>query len=85
MTDRLLDQFDIDADAVRQLTADTLANADDGELFVEKRRDEVLAFDYGRLRTGNYGSSQGFGLRAVAGVKVACPSCRATRSPCRSE
>lgn len=70
MTDRLLDQFDIDADAIRQLTADTLANADDGELFVEKRRDEVLAFDDGRLRTGNYSSSQGFGLRAVAGEAV---------------
>lgn len=70
MTDSLLDRFDIDADAIRALTAETLASADDGELFVESRIDEVLAFDDGRLRTGNYSSSQGFGLRAVAGEAV---------------
>lgn len=70
MTDSLLDHFDIDSDAIRSLTAETLASADDGELFVEQRVDEVLAFDDGRLRTGNYSSSQGFGLRAVAGEAV---------------
>ena len=56
MTDRLRDQFDIDADAVRHITADTLQKADDGELFVERRKDETLVFDDGRLRTGNYSS-----------------------------
>ncbi|MEM6479894.1 MAG: DNA gyrase modulator, partial [Pseudomonadota bacterium] len=41
--------------------------ADDGELFLERRRAETLAFDDGRLRTSNYNAAEGFGLRAVRG------------------
>ncbi|MGR3492092.1 MAG: metalloprotease TldD [Shimia sp.] len=41
--------------------------ADDGELFLERRRSEVLAFDDGRLRTATYDAAEGFGLRAVKG------------------
>lgn len=41
--------------------------ADDGELFVERRKSEALVFDDGRLRNASYDASQGFGLRAVRG------------------
>ena len=41
--------------------------ADDGELFLERRRGEVLVFDDGRLRNASYDASEGFGLRAVRG------------------
>lgn len=41
--------------------------ADDGELFVERRKSEALVFDDGRLRNAAYDSSEGFGLRAVKG------------------
>ena len=41
--------------------------ADDGELFVERRRSESLHFDDGRLKSANYDASEGFGLRAVRG------------------
>ncbi|MCF6234553.1 MAG: metalloprotease TldD [Rhodobacteraceae bacterium] len=41
--------------------------ADDGELFVERRKSEALVFDDGRLRNASYDSSEGFGLRAVKG------------------
>ena len=41
--------------------------ADDGELFVERRRSEALVFDDGRLKSANYDASEGFGLRAVRG------------------
>ena len=41
--------------------------ADDGELFLERRRAEALSFDDGRLRTASYDASEGFGLRAVRG------------------
>ena len=41
--------------------------ADDGELFLERRRSEVVAYDDGRLRTASYDASEGFGLRAVRG------------------
>ncbi|MBV7378743.1 metalloprotease TldD [Maritimibacter dapengensis] len=41
--------------------------ADDGELFLERRRSEALMFDDGRLKTASYDASEGFGLRAVRG------------------
>ncbi len=39
--------------------------ADDGELFMERRRSEMLVLDDGRLKNANYDASEGFGLRAV--------------------
>ncbi|MDF1856211.1 metalloprotease TldD [Pseudooceanicola sp.] len=44
-----------------------VAGADDGELFLERRRSEVLVFDDGRIKTASYDASEGFGLRAVQG------------------
>ncbi|WP_213684152.1 metalloprotease TldD [Roseicyclus sp.] len=41
--------------------------AEDGELFLERRRSEVLVFDDGRVRTASYDAAEGFGLRAVKG------------------
>ena len=52
--------------AEAQLRA-ALAGADDGELFLERRRAEVLSFDDGRLKTASYDAAEGFGLRAVRG------------------
>jgi len=52
--------------ALHQLRAAT-AGADDGELFLERRRSEVLHFDDGRVKTASYDASEGFGLRAVRG------------------
>jgi TldD protein len=52
--------------ALRHLRAATLG-ADDGELFLERRRAEGLVFDDGRLKTASYDAAEGFGLRAVRG------------------
>jgi len=52
---------------VQHLVDDTLAGTDDGELFLEYARSESFAFDDGRLRAATYDTTQGFGLRAVAG------------------
>ena len=41
--------------------------ADDGELFLERRRSEMLSFDDGRLKTASFDAAEGFGLRAVRG------------------
>jgi TldD protein len=49
------------------LLRQTLDGADDGELFLERRRSEVLVFDDGRIKTASYDASEGFGLRAVRG------------------
>lgn len=58
---------DLDRDAALLVLLDTTAHADDGELFLERRRAESLTFDDGRLRGASYDSAKGFGLRAVAG------------------
>ena len=46
---------------------ETLKGADDGELFLEYRQSEGLAYDDGRLKSASFDTSQGFGLRSVAG------------------
>ncbi len=59
-------RFD-EAAALRALR-EAIAGGDDGELFLERRRSEMLSFDDGRLRSASYDASEGFGLRAVAGA-----------------
>ncbi len=63
----LLDRFDISESAVREIVTEAIQGADDGELFVEYSESEALMFDNGRLKTANFNTEQGFGLRAVAG------------------
>jgi len=57
----------IDRDRALTLLCGATDGADDGELFLERRRSEVLSFDDGRVRTASYDASEGFGLRAVKG------------------
>jgi TldD protein len=58
---------DLDESRARAILRDAVAGADDGELFLERRRAEALVFDDGRLRTASYDAATGFGLRAVRG------------------
>jgi len=51
----------------RAALAGAVDGADDGELFCEQRRSEVLTFDDGRLKTASFDTAEGFGLRAVRG------------------
>ncbi|MEM6440473.1 MAG: metallopeptidase TldD-related protein [Pseudomonadota bacterium] len=57
----------LDEDRALAVLREAVAGADDGELFLERRRSEVLAFDDGRLKTASYDAGEGFGLRAVSG------------------
>ena len=57
----------LDEAAALSVLRGALEGADDGELFLERSRAEMLSFDDGRLRTANYDSAEGFGLRAVRG------------------
>ncbi len=41
--------------------------ADDGELFLERRRSEAVVFEDGRVKNASYDAAEGFGLRAVKG------------------
>ncbi|MCW8834971.1 MAG: metalloprotease TldD [Rhodospirillales bacterium] len=56
----------LDRSRVEGIVGDALSGADDGELFLEYRQSESLAFDDGRLKAATFDTAQGFGLRAVA-------------------
>jgi TldD protein len=68
----LAESFDIEPDRLIDLIGDGLGGVDDGELFVEYRETESYGFDDGRLKTASFDTTQGFGLRAVAGEAVGC-------------
>ena len=57
----------LDRDRAHAILRGATEGADDGELFVERRRSEALVFDDGRLRSASYDAAEGFGLRAVNG------------------
>src|SRR5580704_5254401 len=57
----------MDRNKVQQTVDQALAGSDDGELFLEYSQSESFAFDDGRLKAASFDTSQGFGLRAVAG------------------
>ena len=57
----------LDREATLSLLREATQGADDGELFLERRRSEVLSFDDGRIKTASYDATEGFGLRAVRG------------------
>ena len=62
-----IDQFEFSVEDVTPVLADTMSGADDGELFLETSTSEALVFDDGRLKSANFDSARGFGLRCVAG------------------
>jgi TldD protein len=57
----------LDEAAALAVLREATAGAEDGELFLERRRAERLVLDDGRIRTAGYEAAQGFGLRAVRG------------------
>jgi TldD protein len=63
----ILDSAGVAPERAREILGEALAGADDGELFVERSESESFVFDDGRLKSAAYDSSEGFGLRVVAG------------------
>ena len=61
------DNTALDRDRAEAIVREALADADDGELFLEMRHSEMLMFDDGRLKAASYDQTSGFGLRAIAG------------------
>ena len=57
----------MDPGRVEAIVAQALAGMDDGELFLEYSQSESLALDDGRIKSASFDTTQGFGLRAVAG------------------
>jgi TldD protein len=71
MADDDLDMFftrsEFDRDRAEAIVADALNGCDDGELFLEYRQSEMLHFDDGQVKSASYDTTQGLGLRGVAG------------------
>ena len=61
----------LDPDEAKRLTARHLAHCDDGELYLQYSASEAFGFDDGRLKTADYSTVAGFGLRGVAGETTA--------------
>jgi TldD protein len=61
----------LDPDAARRLAHKHLSSHDDGELYLQHAASEAFGFDDGRLKTADYHSSSGFGLRGVSGETTA--------------
>jgi len=67
LTPSILDSAGIDLATAERLLGQALAGADDGEIFLERSESEAFVFDDRRLKSASYDSTEGFGLRVVAG------------------
>jgi TldD protein len=70
VNDLFFSRTGLDKSAVERITADALKGTDDGELFLEYRLSESFVFDDGRMKSASFDTTQGFGLRAVAGEAI---------------
>ena len=61
----------LDPDGARALANKHLSACDDGELYLQYSASEAFGFDDGRLKTADYHTSSGFGLRGVTGETTA--------------
>src|SRR5437660_8031094 len=65
--DLFFDRTGMDSRRVEKLVGEALAGMDDGELFLEYSQSESVALADGRIKSASFDTTQGFGLRAVAG------------------
>ena len=61
----------LDPDTAQRLTADALARCDDGELYLQYTASEAFSFDDGRMKSADFNTHSGFGLRGVSGETTA--------------
>jgi TldD protein len=61
----------LDPEAARRLTAEALKGCDDGELYLQYTASESFTIDDGRLKTADFNTQAGFGLRGVSGETTA--------------
>ncbi|MFN3388157.1 MAG: metalloprotease TldD [Allosphingosinicella sp.] len=58
-------------DSALRLTEEALKGCDDGELYLQYTASEAFGFDDGRLKTADFNTQAGFGLRGVSGETTA--------------
>ncbi len=69
--DLFFDNSELDRTRTTSFVDEALGACDDGELFLEFKQSESLVFDDGQLKSANFDTQQGFGLRAVKGETTA--------------
>ena len=57
----------LDPISAQRITKSLLEKCDDGELYLQYSASESFGFDDGRLKTADYSTGAGFGLRGVSG------------------
>ncbi len=65
--DLFFNRAGLDRGRVERIVGDALKGCDDGELFLEYCQSESIAYDDGKVKSASFDTTQGFGLRAVAG------------------
>ena len=65
--DLFFERTGMDPHRIETIVGEALAGMDDGELFLEYSQSESVALDDGRIKSAAFDTTQGFGLRAVAG------------------
>ena len=63
----VLEASGVNTAAATEVLAGALKGADDGEIFMERSESEFFVWDDSRLKSASYDSTEGFGLRVVAG------------------
>jgi TldD protein len=63
----ILEASGVDPARAADILGDALTGADDGEIFLERSHSEAFLYDDNRLKSASYDSTEGFGLRVVAG------------------
>ena len=63
----ILEASGVDPSRAVELLGEALAGADDGEIFLERSESESFVYDDGRLKSAAFDSTEGFGLRVIAG------------------
>ncbi|MEO5774109.1 MAG: metalloprotease TldD [Sphingomicrobium sp.] len=68
---RFIYRNQLDPDEAKRLVARHLSGCDDGELYLQYSTSEAFGFDDGRLKTADFNTASGFGLRGVSGETTA--------------
>ena len=65
--DTFFKHTDLGRNEAEQIVSETLNKCDDGELYLENSKSEILVLDDNKIKINSYNTSLGYGLRAVIG------------------
>ena len=65
--DTFFKHTDLSRNEAEQIVSETLNKCDDGELYLENSKSEILILDDNKIKLTSYNTSLGYGLRAVTG------------------